>query len=192
MPGMRVGLYGGSFDPAHGGHWHVAETARVRLGLDRVWWLVSPQNPLKETRAGDYQRRLAGVRALVGRRPRHVVSDIEARQGLFRTVDTVRWITMRSRGVKFVWLMGGDNLASFHHWAAWREIAQSVAIAVIARPRIGAIGGLPQFSRAAYVMARQRIDQSNARLAVVRAQNCWVYLPAKLNFTSSTALRAKA
>lgn len=189
MPGMAVGLYGGSFDPVHEGHWHVAETARKRLGLDRVWWLVSPQNPLKSFSPADYDARLDQVRAFVGRTPRHVISDFERRHDLSRTVDTITTLTKRSPQVRFVWLMGADNLRIFHRWAGWRTIAKSVAIAVVARPRQGPFATT---SRAAQILAPYRVDQSSAGLTVVRGQNSWVYLTARLYVASSTALRAKA
>ncbi len=133
-PGMRVGLLGGSFNPAHAGHWHVAEIARVRLGLDRVVWLVSPGNPLKDAAgAAPLAQRLAGTRR-IARGPSMVVSDIESRIGARYTLDTVRRLKARHRGVRFVWLMGADNLAGFHRWRGWTQILREVPVAVVARP----------------------------------------------------------
>jgi nicotinate-nucleotide adenylyltransferase len=130
---MRVGLMGGSFNPAHAGHLHVAETARVRLGLDRVVWLVSPGNPLKSA-APPLGLRIASARG-VARGPSMVVSDAEARLGSRFTIDTVRLLKARHPGVRFVWLMGGDNLASFHRWKGWTDILREVPVAVVGSAR---------------------------------------------------------
>ncbi len=119
---MRVGLYGGSFDPAHAGHLHVARTALKRLGLDRVVWLVSPGNPLKSTAPADLARRMASARALA-REPRMTVSDAETRLGVRYTIDTVRALKARYPGVRFVWIMGADSLLGFHRWRGWTELS---------------------------------------------------------------------
>ena len=116
QPGMRVGLFGGSFNPPHEGHAHVAETAKRRLNLDRVIWLVSPQNPLKSrSETADLAERVAQAKALA-RGPGMIVSDLESRLGSAYTIDTVRALKARFPGVKFVWIMGADSLASFHRW----------------------------------------------------------------------------
>ena len=134
QPGMRVGLYGGSFNPAHDGHAHVAETARKRLGLDRVIWLVSPQNPLKSSRdTAPLAERMAGVRRQARDRGM-VVSDVETRMGSQYTIDTVRALKARYPGVSFVWIMGADSLATFHRWKGWTQIMREVPVAVISRP----------------------------------------------------------
>ena len=115
-PGMRVGLYGGSFNPVHQGHAHVAETARKRLKLDRVIWLVSPQNPLKSARdTASLAERMEGVRTLARGRAM-IVSDAETAIGSTYTIDTLRVLKARFPGVTFVWIMGADSLASFHRW----------------------------------------------------------------------------
>jgi nicotinate-nucleotide adenylyltransferase len=134
-PGLRIGLLGGSFNPAHEGHLHVAETAMKRLGLDYVWFLVAPQNPLKPVVGMmPLKQRLELARALVGRRPRLIVSDLEQIIAGRYTIDTIRALTARFHGVRFVWLMGSDNLEQFHRWRRWREIAALVPIAVVLRP----------------------------------------------------------
>ncbi|WP_371514821.1 nicotinate-nucleotide adenylyltransferase [Brevundimonas denitrificans] len=131
-PGLKVGLLGGSFNPAHEGHAHVAETAMQRLGLDRVIWLVSPQNPLKDdSETAPLVERMASAREFA-RGPAMVVSDFESRVGCRWTVDTLRAVTARHPGVKFVWLMGSDNLATFHRWRGWTDIAAAMPMAVIA------------------------------------------------------------
>jgi len=190
-PGMAVGLFGGSFNPAHDGHAHVAETAMRRLGLDRVVWLVSPQNPLKDARdSAPLAERMASAQAaaaLAASGPAMIVSDFETRAGTQWTIDTLRALTARHPGVRFVWLMGSDNLASFHRWRGWTDIMRMMPMAVIARP-----GSLLE-SRAAPAARRfagHRISSREARLLPDRTAPAWTYLRAPLNPRTSTALRA--
>jgi nicotinate-nucleotide adenylyltransferase len=132
--GFSVGLLGGSFNPAHGGHRRMSVAALDRLGLDEVWWLVSPQNPLKpEAGMAPLAARLASARA-VARHPRIRVTAIEAELGTQLTIDTLQALKRRFPQVRFAWLMGADNLQQFHRWAQWREIARAVPIVVMARP----------------------------------------------------------
>tara|TARA_R110000868_G_scaffold12796_2_gene60575 strand:- start:996 stop:1649 length:654 start_codon:yes stop_codon:yes gene_type:complete len=185
--GMTIGLFGGTFDPPHDGHLHVAEAAKRRLGLDRIWWLVSPQNPLKQRRAGELDSRMAAVAALADR-PGMVVSDIEARLGCNRTIDLIRALHRRYPGVRFVWLMGADNLKSFHRWGQWRRIFASVPIAVISRPDDAVRARLAPAVR---MHANSRVrEQGLARLPLKEAP-AWTYLIEPLNWHSSTALRAR-
>ncbi|HET7086829.1 MAG TPA: nicotinate (nicotinamide) nucleotide adenylyltransferase [Rhizomicrobium sp.] len=130
--GLRIGLLGGSFDPAHGGHLYVSEIARRALKLDYVWWLVSPGNPLKPEPAS-LQVRLARARLVAA--DAHIrVTDIENRLHSRYTIDTVRRLKHRFPRVTFVWLMGSDNLEQFSRWRRWQEIAQLIPIAVVRRP----------------------------------------------------------
>lgn len=185
--GMRVGLFGGSFNPPHDGHWHVAHTAMQRLGLHRVWWVVSPQNPLKSRQeTAEYDGRFAAVQALIGRRPGHVVSDIERRLGLERTVHTLAHLTTRWPGVRFVWIMGGDSWATFHRWAAWPQIIRRVPIFVVARPPDGARACL---GKAAQRFAVARYARSNPPGLFASAPPAWIYCVLRFNSASSTALR---
>jgi nicotinate-nucleotide adenylyltransferase len=185
-PGMRVGLYGGSFNPAHGGHAHVAQVARARLGLDRVVWLVSPQNPLKpDYGAADLARRLAQT-ARVARGPGMIVSDAEQRLGTRYTLDTLRALKARRGGVHLVWIMGADSLATFHAWRGWDRIMREVAIAVVARPGVS-MRALT--SPAARRFAFARLDSRAARRLATTTPPAWVWLDAPLNAESSTALR---
>jgi nicotinate-nucleotide adenylyltransferase len=186
--GMTVGLYGGSFNPAHDGHAHVAETAKRRLGLDRVIWLVSPQNPLKSRHeTADLGERLAGARALA-QGYGMVVADVETRLGSNYTVDTIRGLKARFPGVKFVWIMGADSLASFHRWKGWTQIMHEVPIAVVSRPWISLKS---RFSPAALRFARfRKSPQSGPRLAYAKTP-AWTFLFGRFNFQSSTALRAR-
>jgi nicotinate-nucleotide adenylyltransferase len=185
---MRVGVYGGSFDPAHEGHAHVARTALVRLRLDRVIWLVSARNPLKtHNDPADLAARMAAARRLA-RGPSMRVTDLESRIGTLYTLDMLRVLMARHPGVRFVWIMGADNLASFHHWRGWADIFRAVPIAVIARPGV--------WPRAAFSPAARRFAparrpaEAAARLALARPP-AWIYLPAPLKDNSSTALRAR-
>ena len=185
--GMRVGLFGGSFNPAHDGHAHVAETALSRLDLDRVVWLVSPQNPLKARHeTAPLADRMASAR-IMAKGPAMIVSDVETRIGTAWTVDTVRALKARHPGVRFVWLMGSDNLASFHKWRGWTDIMRMMPVAVVARP-----GSLLE-SRAAPAARRfagHRVSSDEARMLPMMAAPAWTYLTAPLNLSSSTALRA--
>ncbi|HEY0300145.1 MAG TPA: nicotinate-nucleotide adenylyltransferase [Rhizomicrobium sp.] len=133
-PGLRIGLLGGSFNPAHEGHLHVSAVALKRLGLDYVWWLVTPQNPLKSTAGMEpLQRRVLDARR-VARHPRIVVMDIEHDFRTHYSYDTLRALQKRFPQVKFIWLMGSDNLAIFRRWHRWADLARRVPIAVIQRP----------------------------------------------------------
>ena len=161
FPGMRVGLFGGSFDPAHEGHAHVAETALKRLALDRVWWLVSPQNPLKP-KSGPFDARFASAQA-VAHGSKMVVTDFEKRFGCAFTYQTLRKLRRLYRGVEFVLVMGADNLRHFHKWRNWREVARGVPVIVVSRPGAG----------------------PDARF---RAPKGWVFLNARHHPQSSTAL----
>lgn len=187
-PGMRVGLFGGSFNPAHDGHAHVAETALKRLDLDRVIWLVSPQNPLKSAR--DLQpvgRRMAdAAREAVG--PAMIVSDVETRLNARYTIDTVRLLKARFPGVRFVWVMGADSLAGFHRWRGWVRLMHELPVAVVARP------GSTLSSRlapAAQRFADARLPGWRARGLAEAAAPAWLYLEAPLNAASSTAIRGR-
>ncbi|MBK5928674.1 nicotinic acid mononucleotide adenylyltransferase [Rhodobaculum claviforme] len=181
---MRVGLLGGSFDPPHAGHVHITREALKRLGLDRVWWLVSPGNPLKPHGPAPLADRMAAARALMDH-PRVVISDLEARLGTRRTADTLAALQARHPGVRFVWLMGADNLAGLHRWGRWQEIAARVPMAVFARPGVGA--------RALSAPAARRL--APWRVAVPRAlagrrAPGWSFVRVPLRAISSSELRA--
>jgi len=185
---MRVGLFGGSFNPAHEGHAHVAETARRRLRLDRVIWLVSPQNPLKSRReTASLSDRMAAARGLA-QGPDMLVSDVETRLGSAYTIDTIRALKARYPGVRFVWIMGADSLASFHRWRGWTQIMRETPVAVVSRPWISLKS---RFSPAARRFAHFRISSLQAgSLPTLRAP-AWVFLRGPLNFQSSTLLRER-
>lgn len=133
-PFQKIGLLGGSFNPAHEGHLHLSLQALKRLRLDRVIWLVSPQNPLK-SRAGmaAYETRLAGAQALTAPHPQLFASALEAEIGSHYSIDTLRYLCGRYPQSRFVWLMGADNLQQMHHWYCWREILQQMPVAIFDR-----------------------------------------------------------
>lgn len=185
-PGLKVGLFGGSFNPPHDGHRHVALTALKRLRLDRVWWMVTPGNPLKDRgELAALGERLRAVGRLAAH-PRFVVTAFEAGRGLTYSADTVAFLASRRPTVRFVWVMGADNLAGFHRWQHWREIVETVPVAVVDRPGASLS---PLFSKAAHVYAGARIDEAGARDFAVRTPPAWTFLHAPLNPQSSTYLR---
>ena len=187
MRGMTVGLLGGSFDPAHAGHVHITREALRRFGLDRVWWLVSPGNPLKPRPPAPLSARLQQARALM-RHPRVQITDLETRLGTRATVDTIRKLRALYPGVRFVWLMGADNLVQFHHWGQWEEIMRMVPVGVLARPGWGVKGRL---GRAARVYAQARVTEGAAGNLGDIAPPAWLLADVPLNDLSSSAIRAR-
>lgn len=188
-PGMRIGLLGGSFNPPHDAHRAVSLLAKKRLGLDRVWWLVSPGNPLKDIRKlPPLNERIACARE-VAASPLIDVTGIEAVLGTRFTYDTVTRLAQRFSAVRFVFLMGADNLMEFHRWRRWRELAGLVPMAVIDRPgwSLGALA-----SPAAVALASARIAESAAANLALRAPPVWVFLRGLKSPASSTALRSLA
>jgi nicotinate-nucleotide adenylyltransferase len=191
-PNMRIGLLGGSFNPPHAAHRHISLAALKRLGLDQVWWLVSPGNPLKETgKVPDLQARIAAAHA-VARHPKIVVTGFEgglagATRRRAYTVDTLRFLKRRYPSVHFVWLMGADNLVTFHRWWEWERIFGLVPIAMLDRPgyRMKA-----RASRAAQRFAYAALDETDARGLAGTEPPAWTLLSLPLSSLSSTRLRA--
>jgi nicotinate-nucleotide adenylyltransferase len=187
LPGQRIGLMGGSFNPPHRGHVAVSETAIRRLRLDRMWWVVTPRNPLK--RGADLPplaERMAACRSLVSN-PKIEITGFEAELGSHYTAHTLAFLRKRHRLARFVWVMGADNLAHFHEWRDWRSIAKCVPLAVIDRPgwRLKALA-----SPAARALARRRVAESRAAMLVDRRPPAWIYIATRLSGLSSTAIRA--
>lgn len=185
--GQRIGLFGGTFDPPHQAHLAACLLALKRLRLDRVWWLVTPGNPLKDTRGlAPLDQRIAAARE-IARDPRIVVTGLEAEIGVRYSYDTIKHLVTRAPGVHFVWIMGADNLRSFHRWQKWRGIAALVPIAVIDRlgPSLYAHGSV-----AGQALSRQRIPESAAASLATRRPPAWVFLHGLKSPLSSTALRA--
>lgn len=185
-PGQVIGLLGGSFDPPHQGHLHISHEAIKRFGLDWMWWLVSPGNPLKSHGPAPLAERMAAARALVDH-PRIAVTDLEARLGTRHTAATLRMLRARAPGLRFVWLMGADNLAQVHLWQEWREIFDSVPVGVLARPgqRMSA-----RLSTAARVYGAARIP-AHASLTLGHADPPgWCFVNVPMMDISSSRLRA--
>ena len=183
---MRIGLLGGSFNPPHAAHRAISLFALKRLQLDRVWWLVSPGNPLKDNGSLHGLGERAAAAKRVAGDPRIDVTCLEQVIGTRYTVDTISYLRRRCSGARFVWIMGADNLAQFHKWENWQRIAAEVPLAVIDRQSQG-FRGLA--APAAHSLARYRIPESDAKSLPDRAPPAWVFLTGlKLNL-SSTRLR---
>jgi nicotinate-nucleotide adenylyltransferase len=182
----RIGLLGGSFNPAHDGHRYISIEAMKRLGLDEVWWLVSPQNPLKsESGMASFDRRVASAR-VVARHPRIRVSTIEAEIGTRYTADTLEMLGLRYPAARFVWLMGADNLSQISRWQDWSKIFNTVSIAVFARDSYDskALSAL-----AAQRFAFARLPASAAMALADAAPPAWVFLRIRPHPAAATDLR---
>lgn len=187
--GARIGLFGGSFNPAHAGHRQITEEALRRLGLDRVWWLVSPQNPLKSCHdMAPLAERLAGARRVAAGERRILVTDLETRLGSAYTAHTVATLTRLLPRVHFVWLMGADNLIQVHHWQDWPQIFNSLPVAVFARPTYS-LSALS--SKAARAFARYRLKERSARRLAKARPPCWVFIHCRLSSQSATDIRTR-
>ncbi len=184
--GMRIGLLGGSFNPAHAGHRDMSLYALKRLGLDQVWWLVSPQNPLKSAKdTAPLANRLKRARALA-KHPRLVISNIETQLGTRYSVDILRELHLRFRGTRFVWLMGADNLKQIPAWRRWQDIFYQLPVAVFRRSTYasGRIAG-----KAAQRFARNWKSACASKRLVTLAPPAWLVLDNRYNFLSATAIR---
>lgn len=187
-PGQRIGLFGGSFNPPHDGHLLVSRIALKRLRLDRLWWLVSPGNPLKETSGlAPLAQRIEAARRLADD-PRIVVTGLEAQIGARYTADTLAFLHRRCPAARFVWIMGADNLLQFHRWRRWEEIALTTPIAVVDRPGATLRAGS---AKAALRLAPARVPENKARLLPMLAPPAFVYLHGPRLARSSTELRRR-
>ncbi len=186
--GQRIGLFGGSFNPAHRGHYMVALYALHRLQLDWVWWLVSPQNPLKDPKeTDDYGKRLAYTRR-IARHPRFIVTDLEQQIHTRYTAQTLEALKGAFRRGHFVWIMGADSLANLHRWHHWTDIMESVPVAVLARPGYS-IRALQ--SPAATRYAGCRVPQHLAASLPLRRPPAFCFVTMPLRNESSTAIRER-
>ena len=185
-PGMTVGLLGGSFDPAHVGHVHITREALKAFRLDRVWWLISPGNPLKANGPAPLADRLARARAVMDH-PRVIITDLEVRLGTRYTADTLLRLMAIYPGVRFVWLMGADNLASLHRWDRWDWIMDHVPVGVLARPGSGLAAAM---SRAAERYASDRVPPRAAAGLAWRRAPAWCFVTGPQMAISSSELRA--
>jgi len=186
--GMAIGLFGGSFNPPHAGHALVAEIALRRLGLDRLWWMVTPGNPLKNANELRPLAERIQLSETFAADPRIVVTAFEASYHIRYTADTLALVKERNPGVDFVWIMGADSLSDFHRWERWRQIALTFPIAVMDRP-----GSTLSFLSS--VMAKTfdyaRIDEKDAPLLARMKPPAWTFIHGPRSSLSSTALRAK-
>jgi nicotinate-nucleotide adenylyltransferase len=184
--GMRIGLLGGSFNPPHAAHRAISQFAIKRLQLDRIWWLVTPGNPLKRSAGvSDLAARADAARKMADD-PRIDVSCLEAVIGTRYTEDTIAYLRRRCSAARFVWIMGADNLAQFHRWQNWRRIAAEVPMAVIDRPPRGFTA---LAAPAAQALARYRLRERDARLLAGSPAPAWVFLTGMKSALSSTNLR---
>ena len=183
---MRIGLLGGSFNPAHDAHRAISLTALKRLGLDQVWWLVTPGNPLKDTSKLPALAERVAAADTVARHPRIKVTGFDGGSGSGYTIDLLKALKQRFPSVCFVWLMGADNLAQFHRWKAWPEIFATMPIAVLDRPgfRLKA-----RAAPAAQRFAPYYVDESDAAGLARLDPPAWTILSHRLSGLSSTALR---
>ena len=184
--GMRIGLFGGTFNPPHEGHRLASLAALQRLGLDAVWWLVTPGNPLKDNAGLPSQALRMAAAQKVAAHPRIKITGFEADIGTRYSYDTIAWLKRRCPDVHFVWIMGADNLAGFHNWQRWRDIIKLVPVAVIDRPgsTLRAVHG-----RAAAMMERRRLAEGDARLLATSTPPAFMFLHGPRSTQSSTALR---
>lgn len=185
--GQRVGLLGGSFDPPHAGHVNITKEALRRFALDKVVWLVSPGNPLKPRGPAPLEARMKAARAIV-KDPRVIISDAEARIGTRYTAETIAILQKAHPGVRFVWLMGADNLAQFHHWDRWQDIMAALPVGVLARPgkRISA-----RMSRTARVFRAAQLPPRAAGLLAQARPPAWCFVNVPMLDLSSSAIRAR-
>lgn len=186
FPGARIGLLGGSFNPPHAAHRMASLFAMKRLGLDRVWWLVTPGNPLKDVSAlASLDTRMEAARR-AAHHPRIDISDIEGQIGTRFTAQTIAYLKRRCPQVRFVWLMGADNLAQFHRWQKWPSIAKALPIAVIDRPE----SSFPALAApAAQALQRHRIFETQAKTLPGRRPPAWTFLHGMKSPLSSTQIR---
>jgi len=184
-PGQTIGLLGGSFDPPHAGHAHITREALKRFGLDKVWWLVSPGNPLKTRGPAPLERRMEAARKLMDH-PRVEITDFEAQIGSRYTAHTLRVLRKMRPTVRFVWLMGADNLSQFDKWQDWHEIMETVPVGVLARPDARTAA---RSSKAARVFAPYRLQgRHSMRLPHMQAP-AWCFVNVPMIAMSSTELR---
>ena len=187
VPNLRIGLLGGSFDPPHEGHVHITHWAVKKLELDQVWWLVATKNPLKPRQPATVAERVCAAKRLT-KHPKVVVSHVEAQIGSRHTCETLGFLKQRFPAVRFVWLIGSDNLAALNEWRHWRGIFLGVPICVFSRPayRVAVMN-----SKAARSFVRNRVQDIQARALADMEPPAWMFLTVPLNSAASTAIREK-
>lgn len=186
LKGVTVGLLGGSFDPPHSGHVHITNQALKAFGLNKIWWLVSPQNPLKENEPSSIVRRVNECKKII-QHPKVLVSDIESHLDTHVTAQTLRKLYILYPGVRFVWLMGADNLSNFHNWQEWTWIIENIPVGIMARPGDQVKAGL---SRTALRYRRYRVKSYNALALPFMRAPAWSLLGGPMSNISSTEIRS--
>ena len=185
--GLRIGLLGGSFDPPHSGHMHISKWAIKEFSLDRIWWLVSPGNPLKKDAPADLDRRLTACNKLVNH-PKIIVTDLERVFNTRYTAQTLISLKSQYRGVRFVWLMGADNLAEFHKWDRWQDIMHMLPVGVMARPNQQLAANC---STAARIFRESRLSAQSSTALPFKEAPSWSLLTGPMDDESSSKIRAK-
>ena len=185
--GLRIGLLGGSFDPPHSGHMHISKWAIKEFSLDRIWWLVSPGNPLKKDAPADLDRRLTACNKLVNH-PKVIVTDLERVFNTRYTAQTLTSLKSQYRGVRFVWLMGADNLAEFHKWDRWQDIMHMLPVGVMARPNQQLAANC---STAARIFRESRLSAQSSTALPFKEAPSWSLLTGPMDDESSSKIRAK-
>ena len=185
--GLRIGLLGGSFDPPHSGHMHISKWAIKEFSLDRIWWLVSPGNPLKKDAPADLDRRLSACNKLVNH-PKVIVTDLESVFNTRYTAQTLTSLKSQYRGVRFVWLMGADNLAEFHKWDRWQDIMHMLPVGVMARPNQQLAANC---SPAARIFRESRLSARSSTALPFKEAPSWSLLTGPMDDESSSKIRAK-
>jgi len=185
--GLRIGLLGGSFDPPHSGHMHISKWAIKEFSLDRIWWLVSPGNPLKKNAPADLDRRLSACNKLVNH-PKVIVTDLERVFNTRYTAQTLTSLKSQYRGVRFVWLMGADNLAEFHKWDRWQDIMHMLPVGVMARPNQQLAANCSPTAR---IFRESRLSAQSSTALPFKEAPSWSLLTGPMDDESSSKIRAK-
>jgi len=186
---LTIGLLGGSFNPAHEGHVYISQVAVKRLGLDGVWWLVSPQNPLKSTKSmAPLEKRAESARKIV-KDSKIRITTLETKLGTRYTADTLKALQVRYPNIRFVWIMGADNLAQFHRWKNWTSVFKGCRIAVFHRPTY-ALNALS--SKVAQRFSRYRLSDRQANVLKCKPSPAWVFLPIRGKAISATEIRSQS
>ena len=182
----KIGILGGSFNPAHAGHIHISNTARISLGVDEVWWLVAPQNRLKSSmEMENFDKRLSYARLFTNELPYIKVLDIEEKNKLYASYMTINFLNSKSQKVKFIWLMGSDILENFNRWLYPTSIAKNMYVAVISRPGFSSsFLNTPQTTKLG-----KRLKTSKSKSIFLRKKPVWVFIKNKLLSISSSEIR---
>ncbi len=187
LPGLTIGLLGGSFDPPHEGHIHITKKAIKIFNLSKMWWLVSPRNPIKDKTPSDINNRLLASKQMM-EHPSVIITDIEKKLKTKFTFQTLIKMKKLYPGTRFIWIMGADNLKNFHHWENWEWIMKNIPIGVMARPREQIKAGL---SPAATRFRKYRLPKEKSLLLPFLSPPVWTLVTGPMKNISSTKLRVK-